>query len=156
MPVLWADESYYAKEMKRWEKPYRYEEFPRMLYKAQFNPQSGRHEVALARDVISLDKTVVVLSAEAFNNSCQLIVNDEDGLRRAKADGWRESQKEAMDFHEGLQEDIRQAAAERAHQDRKMSERAQAEAAAVDVATSEHVSEIPRKRGRPRKNPTAA
>jgi len=154
MPIQWSEDSYYLKELKRWDAPKRdgghnangYEPFPRMLYRTQPNPLSGKHEVAIDRDVISLDKTVVILSAEQFNNSCQLVVNNEDELDKAKRGGWRESQKEALAYHE---EEISRLAGEAAHRnydDRNMSEKAQREIKAAEEATPGHVAEVKEKR----------
>ena len=166
MAIYWSEESYFRKEMSKWDRPKRdggmnrdgHEEYPKMLYKAQFNPLSGRNEIALVRDVLSPDKTVVVLDAEQFNATCHLVVNDESEEKRAKEDGWRLSQKEAMDYVEGREQEKAVAAAVRAYEDKNMSEKAQAEAKAFEESTAEHVAEIPakRKRGRPRKLPERA
>lgn len=151
MGIEWSSESVHAKELSKWNRPKRdggmncngFEQYPRMLYKAQQNPLSNRFEVLLPRDVISLDKTTVLLSAEAFNASCQMTVSDQREFEAAKADGWRESPKEAMAYYESLQQDIAVAAAERAYQDRNMSEKAKAEVAKVEAASPVHVAEIP-------------
>lgn len=153
MPAEWSPESFYAKEMARWNAPKReggmnrngHEEFPRMLYKPQPNPLSGKYEVAIDRDVISLDKTVVLLDAQAFNTSCQLVVSNEEELHRAKRDGWRESQAEAMKYHEDELSRLATEAAHRNHDDRNMSEAAKAEAQVVEDSTPSQVGEIPAK-----------
>lgn len=141
--VQYGSETGYAKEMVKWQKPYRFEKYPMMVFKAQLQPISGKHEVVMARDIISLDKTVVLLSAEQFNASCQLIVNDEAEFRKALDEGWRESPKAALDHYEALQDSIAQAAAFRAHEDRNMSEKAKAEAQKAEEGTSKHVPVIP-------------
>jgi len=138
------------KELSKWDKPYRFEKFPQMVYRAQFNPISGRHEVLVRRDILSKDEAIL----EQFNASCQLIVQNEDQLARAHADGWRESPKEALAHHEGQLDALAKAAAERAYTDRKMSEKARAEAAAADASTADQLGEIPEARrgpGRPRR-----
>jgi hypothetical protein len=158
MPVEWSDESSYKKEMKRWDRKKReggmnadgFEPFPRMLYKAQRHPLSNKYEVAVDRDVISADKTLVIFDHEQFNTSCQLIVNDQREYDQAKAEGWRDSQKEAMAYREGLEQDMARAAAERNWEDRNMSEAAKAESAAYESTTAEHVGEIPEARNRKR------
>jgi hypothetical protein len=155
MPVEWSDESFYKKEMARWDRKKSqggmnadgFERFPQMLYKAQLQPLSNKYEVCLPRDIISADKTVVILSAEQFNASCQLIVNDEREYERARAEGWRDSQNEAMAYHEALQQDIARAAAERNYADRNMSEKAKAEAQKVEDSTAAQVPVIPEKPG---------
>ena len=152
--VQYGSETGYAKEMVKWQKPYRFEKYPQMLFKAQLQPMSGKHEVLLARDIISADKTVVLLSAEAFNASCQLVVNDESEFKRAIEEGWRESPKAAQEHYEALQNSIAEAAAFRAAEDSRMSQKAQAEARKADESTSQHVAEIPeqpkRRGGRPK------
>jgi len=153
MAIQWADESVYMQEMTKWNRPKRdggmncngHEEYPRMLYKAQRNPISGKMEVAMARDVISADKTVVILSAEQFNSTCQLTVNDQSEYDRAISDGWRKSQAEAMLHEEELHNEIALAAAYRAAEDAKMSAAARAEVKAAEEATPEHLAEMPRK-----------
>lgn len=153
MPIEWSKESFHEKELTKWDRPKRqggmnrdgFERFPQMLYKAQLQPLSGKYEVAMQRDVISADKTVVILDAEQFNASCQLIVNSDREYERARADGWRDSQAEAMQFHEKLQDDVAQAAAFRASEDGRMTAKAQAEAKAAEEATDKHVAEVPRK-----------
>lgn len=150
MPVEWSSESFKVKEETKWNRPKRdggmnadgFERFPQMLYKAQQNPLSGKYEVCLRQDVISADKTVVILNAEQFNTSCQLIVGNEREYDRARSDGWRDSQAEAMAYHESLEQDIARAAAERAYADRNMGEKAKAEAAAAESKTAKHLPEI--------------
>lgn len=154
MPAIWAEESFYAKEMKRWDAPKReggmnrngYEPFPRMLYKPQPHPMSGKYEVAIAEDIISLDKTRVILDSQAFNASCQMIVGNEEEFDRAKRNGWRETQTEAMEHHEGELSRLATEAAHRNHDDRNMSEPAKAEAQLVEDSTASHVAEIKEKR----------
>jgi hypothetical protein len=152
MPAEWSDESYFKKEMKRWDAPKReggmnrdgFERFPMMVYKPQPNPLSGKYEVAISQDVISLDKTVVLLDAEAFNTSCQMVVGNEEELDRAKRGGWRES--EAMKYHEDELTRLATEAAHRNHDDRNMSEAAKAEAKKVEDSTPSQVAEIKEKR----------
>jgi hypothetical protein len=167
---LWSEESGMMKTIRKWNRPKRefilkpdgtreygmnangFEPFPKMLYKAQIQPISNKYEVCLARDVISADKTVVILSAEQFNTSCQMNVNDEDELSRAKADGWRDTPKEALEYADGTEQQKAVAAAVRNFEDRNMSEKAQAEIRKIEQTTgSEHVPEIPEQRRRGRK-----
>lgn len=154
MPVQWSEDSFYMKEMSKWDRKKRdggmnangFERFPQMLYKAQLQPLSNTYEVAMKADVISADKTRVILSAEEFNLTCQLIVKDEREYEQARDNGWRDSQKEAMAYHESLQQDIARAAAESAHADRNMGQAAQAERRAHEDSTPGHVAEVPTKR----------
>lgn len=157
----WSEDSFYRKEQRKWDTPKRaggmnangFEEYPRMLYKAQFNPISGKNEALLQRDVISADKTTVILSAEQFNTSCQVVVQNAEERDRAREDGWRDSPAEAMAFHNETLDNVAREAAERAYRDRNMGEKAKAEAAEVEASTHEQVAEIPvakRGPGRPR------
>lgn len=54
----------------------------------------------------------------------------------------------ALKHMEAMEFEIAQAAAQRAHQERTMSDNARAEAAAVDDSTDKHVPEIPAKKNR--------
>lgn len=151
MPVEWSSESYYMKELKRWDAPKReggmnrngFERFPMMLYHTQQHPISGRQEVCIDRDILSLDKTTVLLDAQLFNASCQMIVKDEEELERAKRDGWCETQAGAVEWQEKYLANLAAEAAHRGHDDRNMSEKALAEADAIDRATPGHLGEIP-------------
>ena len=92
-------------------------------------------------------------AAEQFAAGNLLFAKTEEEYKRAKANGWADSAAEALELAEKAEKEVSQAAAERAYRDSKMSEAAQAEAAAHDAATFEHQPEIPEKRrpGRPRK-----
>lgn len=93
-------------------------------------------------------------AADQFAFGNQLIAKDEAEYKRAKANGWADSSAAALELAERREREVSQAAAERAFVDSKMSEKAQAEAAALDASTFEHQPEIPeqpRRRGRPRK-----
>jgi hypothetical protein len=116
----------YAKELARWNQPYRYQEFPKMLFRGT-TTTAGRVEVA------------------------QRIVSSEGEERDALAEGWATHPDRAKDAETRRQEAIGTAAAERAYTDRQMSERAQAEAAAADQAAgAKHLGEIPARPRRPR------
>ncbi len=138
MPVVISAESEYGKELAKWNKPYRFEPFPQMLYKAK------------KRD----DGVVVVGDGEneILARECYLIVQSEGERQRAFEAGWREKPDEALALFEAKERHIADTAAHRAYEDRNMSEPAQAEAVAADAATIEHVPEVPeapRRRGRP-------
>jgi len=154
MPAEWSDDSYFKKEMKRWDAPKReggenrngYLEFPKMLYKTQPHPISGKHEVAIDKDVISLDKTTVILDSQAFNNSCQTIVNNADEEDRYKREGWRNSQAEAVQYH---LDELNRLATEAAYtnsDDARMSEKALAEKDRYERSVPGHVAEVPEAR----------
>ena len=154
MAMVISPESELGKEMAKWNKPYVYRPFPKMLYRAQRRPD-GIVSVGESDDMLFSRGTVARPgAAEAFNNSCQKTVNSEDELRRELERGWRETPGEAMAFFESREKGVSTAAAHRAYEDRNMSDKAKAEASEADAATMEHVAEVPvkkRRRGRPAK-----
>jgi hypothetical protein len=151
MPVVILPESELGKEMAKWNKPYRYEPFPRMLYKAQRRPD-GQVSVGEGDDRIFGGHAG---AAEAFSRGCWKIVNDEREYSRAHEDGWRDTQKEALEHFESRERFKADAAAHRHYEDRNLSESARAEVEAIEAESAEHLPEIPeqpkRRRGRPRK-----
>lgn len=154
-----SPESELGKEMAKWEKPYRYEPFPKMLYRANRRPD-GKPSVNESDDRLFGNQPG---AAELFSNTCQMTVYSESELTKYLEMGWRDHPKTAMEFFEEKEKAVGNAAAHRAFEDRKLSEKAQAEIKAAEDATAEHVPEIPRqpvrraakvvpaKRGRPRK-----
>jgi hypothetical protein len=109
----------YAKEMARWNKPYVYAEFPKMLFRGT-TTTAGRVDVE------------------------QRIVASEREEADALAFGWCVHPQVAKDAETKRQEAIGTTAAERAWTDRSMSPAAQAEAAAADAAAgAKHLGEIP-------------
>jgi hypothetical protein len=116
----------YAKEMARWNAPYDYREWPKMLYRGT-TTSAGRVEVE------------------------QRIVSTDGEEQDALASGWMTNPERAKVAETTRQEAIGTAAAERAYSDRRMSAGAQAEAAAADAAAgAKHLGEIPERARRPR------
>lgn len=142
-----------GKELAKWQRPANYNpdapenQFPRMLYLAQKRPDG----------VVSVNETSdapwnnITGSADQFNRTCQRIVKTEAECIRAMEQGWRKTQAEAMVRHESKEKHVADSAAHRAYEDRNMSDAAKAEVAQIEAETVEHVAEVPRKRGRPRK-----
>jgi hypothetical protein len=115
-PELGLDER--QKELRKWEKPYRYEEFPKMLYRA--GPVvAGRVTVA------------------------ERIVQTEVEERFAREAGWTTNPNGAREMALAEQAERGDEAAARAYWDRRLSPAAQAEAAAHDATSLEHLPEIP-------------
>ena len=152
MGVIITSSSDYGKELAKWEmfpqpwaptpgRPYVHHEFPLMLYRAQAR-FDGKVSVGEGDD-----KTFggAPGSAEQFTSQCQRIVNDDSELERSYGEGWRRTQKEALEYHEKLQKFVEKAAAHRAYEDRGMSEAAKKEAAEAEAATPEHVAEVQEK-----------
>ena len=111
------------KELKKWNAPYRYQEFPRMLFRGTTST-AGR---------VTME---------------QRIVGSEGEEALAVGAGWVRDPQTATERETRRQEDLGTAAAERAYADHRMSPQAQAEAALVDSATARHLGEIPEKRHR--------
>lgn len=148
-----------GKELLKWERKPGYNPanhpYPKMMYHAKLAPNGkakvfedvpqsyGHTPDALTREF---------LRVEAFNRECQKTVVDEASHKEALNAGWRDTPQEALEQFELEQRKIGNLAAERAYSDSKMSEKAQAEAAAADAETEFHLPEIPvKRRGRPRK-----
>lgn len=161
MGVVITPESELGQELAKWNKPYRYEEYPRLMYRAarKHNGQWAAHEPPPHPYGYATDAEYqrAVEMAEAFNRGCQLKVFSDDEYRAALNQGWRKSITEAEEAHAAREEAISTAAAERAYRDRNMSEKAQAEVADAErEAGLEHVLDVPvpkRGPGRPRKEP---
>ena len=135
----------YAREMAKWEMGYSpygppgrprevigYQEYPAMFYK-------------MARSKTNGDFIV-----EHYTEAA-----DENEARNLMSRGYRQGQEAAIKFVEEREQEVAVATAERHFHDRRMSEKAQAEARRADDASAQHVPEVPetpiRKRGRPKK-----
>jgi hypothetical protein len=170
MPILIDTDSAEAKERRQWEQypsaygppgnPYRFRPFPAMLYRAQQIPAgfpgAGKWVTGMDRPskfhFRSTDEWGAACEAvESFARGCQIVVNDEAEYKRARADGWCDSPKEAEAAAIEEQNRISTAAAERAYADRNMGEKAKAEAAEYEAENFGHHPEIPvqpKRRGR--------
>ena len=128
--------------------------FPKMLYKAY------KGEDGVVRCMDSDPKPYLYANQEmyrmacekvnAFNLSCQKTIglNPDNGpaeLRAAEEEGWRQTPQAAMEFVFSLEKAITQAAAERAYQDRNMSEKARVEIATAEAETPDQVPEVKEK-----------
>lgn len=165
MAVVHNPEGTYAREMNAWNTAKRFgghgangfEEYPRMLYRAQIRANGKASCMADApssygwRDAAEYDRAC--LEAEAFTRSCQLIVQSADEQDRAAANGWCVSPQAAMAAHEAALVALGRAAAEEAYRVARMGEQARAEFDAADRATHEHIADVapPKRRpGRPK------
>lgn len=162
MPIVHNPAGEYAKELRKWEqhhtqfaitedgeskpgRPYAYRPYPKMLYRAQVH-RNGQALVEAPqvspfgwRD--AAEHAQAELAATAFTEGCRMTVGSEDEHRRARDNGWRDSPSEALAFHEGLQRDIANAAAEANHAAQRMTPTAQAERKKRESATDKHVPE---------------
>jgi hypothetical protein len=146
MSVLIPQDSAYGKEMWKWEnfegtshpsdptikgmKARDHREYPKMMYR-----------VTKGGDLPEFDQ-VVVHSA-----------SDQDLQSRS---GFVDTQTDALHRYERDQKELAMLAANRAYQDRNMSDAAKAEIRAFEETSSRHVAEIPetpvkRRPGRPRR-----
>ena len=185
MSVHWPIESEYGKELARWNTPRNvvvkdsndepmrdsqtgefirgkkcagYEEFPRMMYKANRLPngQPSAGEIqphpawCLSREEYEQRCNYI----EQFNRECQRVVNDEAEMRFSFNQGWRKTTKEALDLYEEQQQEIARAAAEAEYRAQRMSAKARREWDSVQGDSSEHVVDVTTKKrgpGRPRR-----
>ncbi len=149
-----------GKEAQKWNKPYQYEHFPLMLYRVQRRPDNQKwshfqeHPSRFAY-TIPEQYDFACRAADAFTQSCQLIVRNEEELKRAVDSGlgWCETPDKAMEWRQKLEDQVAEAAAVRTYQDRNMSEKAKAEVAEAEAAAPFiHLDAIPekpiRRRGR--------
>jgi hypothetical protein len=130
MSVLWSPDSSYAAERRKWETTHTefgppgraavFTEFPIMIYRAS-RPSSGGATPILEH--------VIVDNAQQEENM--------------RSRGFVRGPDHAVQMLEQQERELAQAAAERAYQDKRMSEKAQAEAATVDESTINHVGAIP-------------
>jgi hypothetical protein len=155
MAMVITPESELGRELAKWNKTYQFAPFPRMLYRAR------RRDDGVVSVVENDDRLFggVPGAAEVWSSANQRTVGNESELQAALEQGWRNSPLEAMERFEAKEHAIGEAAAIRNYEDRNMSERAKAEAAAVEAQSFEHVPEIPvapvKRRGRPPKQAVA-
>lgn len=145
--------------------PYAYRPFPKNLFRALRHPRLGRlmclESAPDSRFFASRDEYAAAAAvAEQFSKDCQKEVQDEREYQQAMEAGWRESPGEALEHAEGREKAVSTAAAERHYTDLKMSDGAQREALAQEMAAAPfHLPSVPeapvvKRRGRPRKAAT--
>jgi len=119
------------KELRKWNAPYVYREYPRMLYRG----------VTRTSGLVEVEQKIIASDGEQA---------------MAQGAGWVAHPQQAIAAETQRQEAPGIAAAERAHTDRRLSAAAQAEAADADDATARHLGAIPERPRRPsRKKKTA-
>lgn len=116
MAVVRSGETEMDREMLKWNKPYKYEPFPRMIYRG-------------------------VLRSDGVHDFEQKIVDSERQFTEALRDGWVESPADAKAVVSAQESAIAEAAAENAHAAQKMSAKARKELALREAATHRHVAE---------------
>lgn len=186
MPIVINPASEVGKELRKWEQhhtvyaldenyeskpgnPYTFREYPKMLYQAARRP-NGQAACQLAPPPLNAfsgpqavdEWNRETLAIESFNVAHRKVVGDEAAERIAVGQGWCLTQQAALDRYEQEQIAIGNAAAEVAAKVKTMSPKAQAEYAAAEETTIEHVTDIKpakkshyKKRGRPFKKVVA-
>ena len=136
--------------------PYKFREYPRMVYRATEHPRSGQRVVLMPipqRHEFATDDQyrLGLFEAETINRKVTKIVNDDTEFQKAMEAGWRPSPVDALEFAKARHDSQGEAAAERNWQDRNMGEKAKAEAATAEAAAPlVHLAEIPRTPVKPR------
>ncbi len=116
-------------DIRYWNGPYRYEPFPKAMYRQTQPGQEPDHRIVKS-----------------------------DSEMRALGSDWKESPVEAKAAFEALEADMAAAAAEYNAANLRMSDKAQREALAYDRSTDEMVADVPapkRGPGRPKREPDA-
>lgn len=151
----------YRIEMEKWERPYRFEEFPRLMYRARKRPD-GVVAVIENDDRRCTEPGTPAQpgAAEQWSRGNYMEVADQREYQKALETGYRPTPQAALDFFHQREQSIADEAAHRNFLDRNLSPAAKAEAEAFEGDGSEHVPEIPeapkRKPGRPKKIDQAA
>lgn len=125
--------------------PYEYRPFPAVMYRG--TAEGGRS--LSASEQAELEE----------HGRYSRLVQTEAERRELLARGWAETPDGVKSAQTKLDEAVAQAAAERAYDDQRMSQKARAEFHAADVANGDdHLLDLPapKKRGRPKKVTTAA
>jgi len=145
MPVVIAPESELGKELAKWDAPKReggmrcdgYEPYPALVYKADRYPGNGKvmcmHPLVGTGDVV----------ADAFSARCYKEVKNGEEHERAAREGWKNTQREAVEAFEKAATAEADAAANAAYHAARMSERAQQEFADAQDAAEFHAPDPP-------------
>lgn len=155
MPMVISPESAYGKELAKFEKPWVFVEFPKMLYRAI--KVDGKNICMMgAPDSWGFPDAAThqhaILKAEAITKSNQRIVQNADEEQRAYGEGWRTSPTLALEHAEALDNAIGTAAAEANFHARRMGEGARREHQEATDSTHEHVVDVKPKRKYTRKS----
>lgn len=160
--IVWNPASPYAKEMAKWEMGY-----------SPYGPPGRPRENMTDREkewpkLFYLMKRLVPGSQQAFTRTPDgdfvtvhyKEAHDENEATQFEGEGYREGMVKAIAHIVKYEAEVAQAAAERAYQDRNMSDKAKAEVAKVEASTAQHVAVIPetpikKARGWPKGKPRA-
>jgi len=126
MGVIITAESRYGKELEKW----------------NLSKRRGGHNA----DGFEMYPLMVYRATRADNGNVRMesrVVKDEGQEKAAKAEGFAEDPKAAVEALDVREKGISQEAAERIFRDRNLSEAAKAEVAKAEAATPEQVPDIP-------------
>ena len=151
MPIIRTGESEHDKELAKWDLPKRlgghnadgYEKYPQMLYKAFRNEDHGGKAMCMDTSYLYTSDPAKQARAEAFTRQCQHTVRNDDEFQKALAEGWRETQAQALDLLESYHREMAQAALEANLAARRMSAQAQAEFADHDAKSEDVITDVP-------------
>jgi len=128
MGIVRTGETDYEKELAKWEKPYRYERFPAMLYKAIKGPETNGG--------------IVVLSFEGQHDQrTSKKVNNEREEAEALANGWHKDPQAAYNAMAKRDEQHADDATVVAYEASKMGTKAKREYKKRSAATDKHLVE---------------
>lgn len=116
MAVVRSGETEMDREIAKWEKPYKYEPFPKMIYRG-------------------------VLRSDGVHDFETKIVENERHLSDMEKQGWVQSPADAKAVVESHETMIAEAAAENAAAAQRMSAKARKELAMREAATHRHITE---------------
>lgn len=123
MAIVRTGESEYDKEMAKWDKPYRFEPFPKMVYRA-----------------IKVNGAVTVFSVDGeHDRQTTRTVKSEHELAAALSEGWHPSPQDAYNAMQLRDQQHSDDAAVVNYEVSKMSKKAQKDFAAQAAATDKHL-----------------
>lgn len=146
-----------GKELRKWEQhpgplgrnpgnPYTYRPYPKMLYKAQAQPNGQVRCLMDTPHPLAYQTPEAwqqaVQQKEYFDKTCVCVVDSESAERIKVGQGWCADPAAAMEQHEREQTAIFTASAEVAHSAQRMSDKAKRELAAAEGETHEHVLDV--------------
>jgi hypothetical protein len=144
MPMIISPDSELGKELAKWDIPKSqggmrcdgYEPYPKMLYKADRYPGSGK--VMVAHPLAGTGDAV----ADAFSARCWRTVKSAEEHESAARVGWCDTPAEALAAFEKAARAEADAAANAAYQVKRMSEKSQREFDAAQDAAEFHDPEV--------------
>lgn len=140
MPINYSPESAHAQEMAMWEMRPTREVTQDMIDSAR---RAGTHHAAFEfqeypKAMYRAEQTANGIKITSDVSAASLVQE-----QNFKSRGYRVTQQEALESVEQSNQALAVADAERNYTDRRMSDKARAEAAAAEMATSKHVGAIP-------------